>query len=215
MIKLECETVVRRFHKFNYPNLAKEQVPDFIDFLLSLLTKYASRRELHPGLGMLYIIFEESKKKKSLPFIEENESHILLNSFFEFYLRPIYMFKDSTHVFDHEAAIVKIIRDYRIMNSEEKIENYSFVDSESNLFIQASDILVGFIGKLEDYKNKKTKSNICSDFCSLSKSQLNNVNLFFGLVAKSKKKNPGFLFSIDSSEEKEKIELIDEIRRDS
>ena len=143
----------------------------------------------------------------------DEEDHILIENFSQFYLRPIYLFKNSGHIFDNEVSISEIISKYTIIDNNQEIKNYSFIDSQSNLFVQASDVFVGLMGKLFSYINTNTRENIVGDFESLSERQLNNANALMDLIDKSNNKNIAFLHSIDSYEELAKMSLIDEIRR--
>lgn len=212
VIKNESETAVQIFYQFNYPNLKEHDIPDFISSLLLLIEKYSDRKDLSLGLWLLKNILKSAKKNQSLPLLTDNEDHILLENFIDFYLRPIYIFKHSTHIFDHEATIVEIIKNYKISDRSEKIKNYSFVDSKTNLYVQASDVLVGLMGKFETYRNSSSEDTIRDDFNSLSRGQLDTANLFFDLIAKSREKNVGFLFSLDSRRERMKMDLIENLR---
>jgi hypothetical protein len=122
------------------------------------------------------------------------------------------LFENSNHIFDNEVAIAEILANYRIINDNKEIKNYSFVDSQSNLFVQASDIFVGLMGKLANYINTNSIEKIIDDLSSLSDKQLNNIDSLINLLNKSHRKNIAFLHSIDSYEELTKMNLIREIR---
>lgn len=211
LIKLEIESVIKLFYEFRYPNIKKESVLKFIERLTLIVEKYINEQEFSFILVCLKQIIQESKQKK-LPFIMDEKDYILLKDFSNFYLRPIYLFKNSNHIFDNEDTVSAILGNYKIVDGSEEIKNYSFVDSQSDLLIQASDIFVGLIGKLTKYINTSSKEKIANDFGSLSKVQRNNINLFIDLIDKSYNKNICFLHSIDSYEEFKKIQLIREIR---
>ncbi|WP_242045589.1 MULTISPECIES: DUF3800 domain-containing protein [unclassified Calothrix] len=212
LVKLEIESVVELFYRFEYPNVKKESILAFVEELTSIFDEYIDKEEFHFGLESLRQILKEAKKKNSLPFIMDEEDYILLNNFSQFYLRPIYLFKNSSHIFDNEVAIAEILAGYKIVDSGEEIRNYSFADSQSDLLIQASDIFVGLMGKFTNYINTSSSEKIANDFDSLSEKQLNSIDLFLDLIDKSHKKNIAFLHSIDSYEELTKMSLIREIR---
>lgn len=211
LIKLEIESVIQLFYKFRYPNIKKESVLEFIETLTLIVEKYIGEQEFTSILVCLKQILQESKKKNLLPFIMDEEDYILLKDFSGFYVRPIYLFKNSNHIFDNEVAVSEIIANYKIIDGSEEIKNYSFVDSQSDLLIQASDIFVGLMGKLTNYINTSSRETIANDCDSLSEVQRNNINLLIDLIEKSQNKNVGFLHSIDSYEELEKFNLIREI----
>ena len=212
LAKLEIESVIELFYNFEYPNLKKESVLEFIEELTSKFDGYIDTQEFHFGLESLRQMLKEAGKKDSLPFVMNGENYILIEDFSQFYLRSIYLFENSNHIFDNEVAILEILANHRIINGKKEIKNYSFVDSQSSLFVQASDIFVGLIGKLATYINTNSGEKIIDDLDSLSEKQLNNIDSLIDLINKSHGKNIAFLHSIDSYEELTKMNLIREIR---
>lgn len=212
LAKLEIDSVIELFYDFEYPNIKKDSVLEFIEALISLFDKYLHTEEFHFGLESLRQILKEAKKRNYLPFIMDEEDHILLKDFSQFYLRPIYLFKNSNHIFDNEVSISETLAGYKILDGDEEIKNYSFVDSQSSLLIQCSDIFVGLIGKLANYINTSSRDKIISDLNSITAKQLRNIDLITDLIDKSHNKNIGFLQTTDSYEEMSKMNLIREIR---
>ncbi|NEP70424.1 MAG: hypothetical protein F6K25_02365 [Okeania sp. SIO2G4] len=213
LAKLEIESFQELFYNFDYPNIKKESVSEFIEELTSIFDEYIDTPEFHLGLESLRQILKEANKKDSLPFIMDEEDRVLINNFLEFYLRPIYLFNNSNHIFDNEATISEMLVNYKIIDEGKEIKNYAFVDSQGDLFVQASDVFVGLMGKFTNYINTNSRDKIISDFDSLSEKQSNNIDSLINLLDKSHNKNIGFLHWIDSYEEQTKINLICEIRR--
>ena len=208
--RLEINSVIALFHHFEYPNIKKEKIIPFIEALTSLFDPYLKTGEFHFGLESLRQILKESKKKGSLPFVMDEEDYILLKDLSQFYLRPIYLFKNSTHVFGNEDSISETLQDFKILDGEEEINNYSFVDSRSSKLIQLSDVFVGIMGKLSKYLNTSTRVEIETDFNGLTETQEKNIDLLIDIIDKSHNKNIAFLHSIDSFEE---LSKMDEIRK--
>ena len=206
--RLEIDSIIALFHKFEYPNIKKDSIPLFIEELSDLFEEYIDDPEFHLGLESLRQILKESRKKGELPFIMDEEDFILIKDFSQFYLQPIYMFKNSTHIFDNEDTIAEVVRGYKILDGPSEIKNYSFVDSQTSQLTQLSDILVGLIGKLSSYLNTSSRDGIEADFHLLTSSQSENIDLLLDLVDKSHDKNIGFLQAVDSYEERSKIEVI-------
>lgn len=213
--RLEIDSVIELFYDFEYPNIKKESVLSFIEALTSLFDGYLEQSEFHFGLESLRQILKEAKKKGSLPFIMDEDDYILLKDLSQFYLKPIYLFKNSIHIFDNEDFIFEMIEDYKILDGVTEIKNYSFVDSQTNQLVQLSDIFVGLIGKLSIYLNTSTREKIDIDFDSLSTIQQTNIDLLINLIDKSHNKNIGFLHSIDSYEEVSKMDVIREKRNNN
>lgn len=215
LARLEIESVIELFYKFGYPNIKNESVFQFIEELTSLFDDYIDTEEFHFGLESLRQILKEAKKKGALPFIMDEDDYILLKDLSQFYLRPVYTFKNSTHIFDNEDDIIETLKDYKILDGLEEIENYTFVDSQTNLLIQLSDVFVGIIGKLTNYFNTSSREKIDTDLASLSATQRENIHLLIDVIDKSHDKNIGFIHSTDSYEEMSKLNKIREDRENN
>jgi hypothetical protein len=206
--RLEIDSVIELFYNYEYPNIKSGKVIQFIEDLTSLFDGYIDSAEYHFGLESLRQILKEAKKAESLPFIMEEEDFILLKDLSHFYLRPIYLFKNSTHILDNEDSISEIFQDYRILDGDYEIKNYSFVDSQSNSMVQLSDVFVGLIGKFKNYINCNSSTQILTDLDSLSEFQTTNLNLLISIIDKSENENLGFLHNTDSFEELSKMQEI-------
>ncbi len=213
--KLEIDAVIDLFYRYEYPNIKSDSVLPFIEELTSLFDAYIDTQEFHFGLESLRQILKEAKKKDSLPFIQDEDDYILLKDLSHFYLRPIYLFKNSTHIFDNEDSISETLKDYKILDGEDEIKNYTFVDSKTEQLIQLSDVFVGLMGKLTNYLNTSTREEIDNDFQTLTATQQANIDLLIQVIDKSHNKNIGFLHNTDSYEEMSKMDRIREIRKNN
>lgn len=213
LCKLEREATIEIFHKYQYPNIKKESILSFIKELTLIFEDYENDQEFHFGITSLKQILRESEMKGSLPFIMDEEDYILLKDFSHFYLRPIYTFKSSNHVFDNEDSIQEIISQYRIKYGDEIITSYNFVDSENNLFIQASDIFIGLVGKLSKFINTNSEVQIKNISSTLSEIQKKNLAKYYDLVDKSENRNMIFLHNISSVDDMNKMKALYEVRK--
>lgn len=208
LAKIEIDSVIPLFHKYGYPNIKQCDVLSFIEDMNNLFANHLDDLEFHFGLESLRQLLKKAEKAGSLPFVMDEEEFILIKDFSQFYLRPIYIFKNSTHIFDNEESIVELLSNYQIMDGTKEIKNYTFVDSKSCHLTQLSDILVGLIGKMHSYLNKNTRNVIHADFNQLDPIQSENIDLLLDLIDRSHDKNMGFLHSTDSYEEMSKIGVI-------
>jgi hypothetical protein len=206
--RLEIDSVIELFYKYEYPNIKSDSVFQFIEELSSLFVGYIDTEEFHFGLESLRQILKEAKKKGSLPFIMDEDDYVLLNDLSQFYLRPIYTFKNSTHIFDNEDDIIETLKDYKIIDGEVEIANYTFVDSQTDQLIQLSDVFVGIMGKLTNYLNTSSREKIDVDIKTLSAIQATNIDLLVNIIDKSHNKNIGFIHNTDSYEEMSKMDKI-------
>lgn len=211
LCRLEIDAVVQLFYAFEYPNVKPEKIGNFIEALSNFFEEYLPFPEFHFGLESLRQILKESKKKGELVFVMNEEDHVLLADLTHFYLRPIYTFKNSTHIFDNEDSIREALNEYRMLDNGVEFKSYSFVDSQDNQLIQLSDIFIGFMGKYTQYRNMHTMEEIKADIDSFSALQLENMKLFIDVINKSDQKNPAFLHATDSYEEVMKFGKLCEI----
>ena len=75
-------------------------------------------------------------------------------------------------------------------------DNFKFVKSETNLFVQLSDVVAGILGKMFKYINSTSVNQRRKDIQSLSKIQVDNILLIDKLRMEADRENPGFLCSI-------------------
>lgn len=211
--RLEIDAVIDLFYKYKYPNIKNDSVLSFIEDLTSLFDGYIDTQEYRFGLESLRQILKKAKKKGSLPFIQDEDDYILLKDLSHFYLRPIYLFKNSTHIFDNEDSISETLKEYKILDGEDEIKNYTFVDSRTEQLIQLSDIFVGLMGKMTNYLNTSSREKIDSDLQILTATQQANIDLLIEVIDKSHNKNIGFIHNTDSFEEMSKLVRIREKRK--
>jgi len=212
LFKLEIDNVIELFHAFEYPNVKKDMIESFINNLTGLFVKYENDVEFHFGLTSLKQILRESKKQNSLPFIEDEEDFILLKDLSQFYLYPIYTFKNSKHIFDRETSIEEIINQFNITNNGQTINSYRFEDSKNDKLIQVSDVFIGLVGKYSRFINITSIDEIKNMIPKLNPLQLSNLDLYLDIISKSDKKNKAFLHNVDCYEEMSKSTLIFELR---
>ena len=174
----ECSEL---FFKYNYPCIKRTDAGEFLEKFTSLLNK--SKKN---GISITqqclrsYIISLFNKLKNSqnkLIFHDESEKeNILVKNFSDNYMRLIYIYENSKHIFDEENSIMEIWK-----NNEFSISSLStrfrFEKSENDLRIQISDCIIGFIRAVFDYLTVNDINQIEKDFESLNKDSIQYSNL--------------------------------------
>lgn len=206
--KMEEETLIKLFFKYQYPNIKREKVIDFIDELIEIISPYEDIEELHLGIASLRQLLKQSKKTSELTFIMDEEDLILLKDFKLFYMTPIYMFNKSEHIFDREDEIEEEINKHEIIYNGEIINSYSFVDSKDNKLIQISDVFIGLFGKFTRYVNISTMDELNETISTMNSIQLKNLKLIHQIIDKSDSKNKAFLHAIESYDGQKKYGYI-------
>ncbi len=209
LAKLEIDSVIELFRDYEYPNIKPESVSSFINTLVSLFDSYIDTPEFHFGLESLRQILKEANKANSLPFIQDEVDFTLINDFSQFYLRPLYLYTNSNHIFDNELDIADNLNSAKqIDNENELAASFSFVDSTTNHLIQVSDVFIGLIGKLSSFINTNSTENIETIVASLSQKQLANLFLLLDIIDKSIDRNIAFVHSVDCFEELNKMSIL-------
>ena len=207
LAKLEIDAFIELLYQYEYPNIKADSINEFINDLISLFDGYEDDPEFHVGLTSLKQILREADDE--LVFIMNEEDHILLEDLSHFYMRPIYLFKNSTHIFDEEDSIQQVLNDYELRDGDEVIDSYDFKDSEDYKLIQVSDIFIGLVGKLSVFINTTDLADIENTLNELNAIQEDNLKLFFQLIEASSNKNKAFIHQIDSPVEFSKRAQID------
>lgn len=175
--KLEIDFIHDLFYRYNYPNLQENDIKPFCKAIINLIENYQDESNLHFPLMMLKGLLQGALKNNDLTFLRDNTSHMLIDSFVHYYLASIYMFKNSQHILDIEITIQEQLADFAILDNNTPITNYQFVDSESDILIQLSDVMVGLFGKMTEYTNTHEADEIIEEYSKLTQIQRNNIEL--------------------------------------
>ena len=192
MFKGKADELQILMFKYKYPNIQREDVEAFCNELLFLL---GSRREMKEEEKFLAGMLARASKSDELVFLHDNDDYIMQENYAEFYADPIRKYQKSTHIFDEETTVQDIVK-RQIAQGENMADNFKFVKSETDIFVQLSDVVAGILGKLFKYINSTSVSQRRKDIEGLSKLQVDNVLLIDKLRMEADRENPGFLCSI-------------------
>lgn len=203
-IKKNIEEFIAIFYEYEYPNIKKEKVLNFIDKLIEVFIK----EPRNPGNNTILMLLNESKKTGNLFFIMDEKNHELINNFAQFYARTIYLFLNSEHIFDKEESIEPLIEKLNMTYENNEIKNSKFVDSKDNQLIQLSDIIIGLIGKFYNFVNENSLPDIKKQLDQLDKRQQKTLKLLNQVLFESEKKNKAYIHLIISNDELQKLNFI-------
>lgn len=206
----ESEYWCKIFYQHGYPDLKKDDILDFCEKLETFLENRDTEDKMDRfAQKELKKLFELAKEKQSLPFIQENKKHILINSFKDIFLNKIILFDNSKIILDCEDQIKKEFTELGIDMSYLS-QRYMFVNSKEYLIIQLCDIVVGFVNRLYFYLASKSIEQLRIEISSMSFEE-NNFNVlccFFELIDKSDKEEPAFISSSSVLSEYEKFNYL-------
>jgi hypothetical protein len=208
IIKNKKEKFENLFFKYGYPDIKREDIRDFTKNLLSLIEESMINSKLNKELIILKQILNKSFEEEKLIFLTEENENVLINDFLQFYLRPLYMFKNSNHIFDNEDKIESLFQDVELKYYGKTLNNYRFLDSLSSDYIQISDVFVGLVGKFAMFINSKNVGEIKEKIEALNTLQKENFKLFKKIINKSEKMNKALISAAVSDNERKKYDEL-------
>ena len=192
MLKEKANELQRLMVKYRYPNIQYENIEKFCNELLCLL---GSRREMKEEEKFLAGIIARASKSKELVFLHDNVDCVMQENYVEFYEQPIRTYQKSMHIFDEETTVQDKVKQH-FSRGKNMIDNFKFVKSETDIFVQLSDVIAGIMGKLFMYINSTSVNQRRKDIESLSKIQIDNILLIDKLRSEANRENLGFLHSV-------------------
>lgn len=192
MFKGKADALQILMFKYKYPNIQREDVEAFCNDLLFLL---GSRREMKEEEKFLAGMLARAAQSDELVFLHDNDDYVMQENYAEFYADPIRKYQKSRHIFDEETTVQDIVKK-QIAMGENMADNFNFVKSETDIFVQLSDVVSGILGKLFKYINSTSVNQRRRDVEGLSKLQVENILLIDKLRMEADRENPGFLCSI-------------------
>ena len=192
MFKGKADALQILMFKYKYPNIQREDVEAFCNDLLFLL---GSRREMKEEEKFLAGMLARAAESDELVFLHDNDDYVMQENYAEFYADPIRKYQKSRHIFDEETTVQDIVNK-QIAMGENMADNFKFVKSETDIFVQLSDVVAGILGELFKYINSTSVNQRRRDVEGLSKLQVENILLIDKLRMEADRENPGFLCSI-------------------
>ena len=186
--------------KYGYPNIKNEYVHEFSVWLLNFVHDHINVLSNERAF-LLNLFFEKMVHQTVLPFLTGEEDNVLINNFSSFYIRTIYLFNNSSHVFDKEDSVISKLGGLNLMIQGKQLNNFRFENSENEIFVQLSDVIVGFLGKYFTFIRQNSYSKLVQIKSSLNPHQINNLSLLKQLIDRSDNLSNGLFNMIVSEDE--------------
>ena len=201
VLKKDPNTTVSIFKKYQYPNVAKKDIKNFLSEIITLIdgvvTEDAERLIINPFLLRLKNCIEKAKGQKELTFIQNETSHEWVGGFKQFYKQQILSFPKKKLVFDEEKQVMNQIAEENIIINGKAPDNYSFKESGSNAMIQVCDYIVCILRKYMIFLDR-LEPEVDADIQNFDEHQMNNYKLLNCVLADSLNYNPLFVHFIAS-----------------
>ena len=178
--------------EYEYPNVSDKNKKDFLNACIRVLDNYiADTGRANELTYKLRLDFQLAQEKAELSFIQDEDTGSLMQGFFQFYLRPIYMFKNSQVIMDEELSIQDKLKSYCLSLDGTTLENYQFVNSKENVMVQLSDVMMGIIARYLRFVNTNI-DNIDNVVSKFDANQLASLYLLNNILDISVSENPAF-----------------------
>jgi hypothetical protein len=200
LIKSDEKAFFNMLRSFNYPNIKGDELNSFT----SILSDFITTKSVYIDSFRRNILLSLCKNLKELDelfFIMNETDNILINNFLPFYVRTLYIFKNSEHIFDDEDSIEKIMHHFPMQDGNKDISNYKFSNSKAFKGIQVSDLVSGLLGKYFTFIKDLEISDMPRIKGDLNERQQENLELMRLIISKSDKQSRGFFNSVMSEDE--------------
>ena len=182
----------------NYPNVTGQDIRRFYQGIIDFVDNIPS--ELSFEMELLRQSLKSARRQKELVFLQENEEKTVLESYFNFYIRPLGIFPDAQHIFDNEYQIEDQFKQYTFSCNGAAI-NHQFVNSVDVPLVQVSDCVVGLMGKYFEFLNGCDIHQAQQLLNTLTSEQYGTLNLLIKLMKKSENLSKLLFCSVESREE--------------
>ncbi|EEW2001181.1 DUF3800 domain-containing protein [Escherichia albertii] len=195
------DVFLNALHKFNYPDIPEEKVYEFCLWLIDFTCMHSCMLPDFRAHALENLV-KESLKIEELPFISGFHGRKLIDSFMVFYLRNLYLFKNSVHIFDEEKSIQDEVKNFPLTENGIPIQNHEFVKSHNSEAIQLSDVIAGFLGKYFSYLKDVNDEQLAIDKSALTSKQFKTLSALKHIIDVSDDVSRGFFNEVSSEGER-------------
>lgn len=192
------DEVINIFIKYTYPDV--KDASAFCSELCSLIWEYNDDSEYDPGffLELLRQMLKTAGKLDKVVFIQDNEPFMLIQEYYLLYLERCEIFSKSHHIFDEELTVQKQLSEMELYEDGVPLNNWQFVKSHENLYVQVSDLISGLLRKLFMFLDEKSLTEIAIIALNLDDNQVKNFITLWKLISKSDEKSVLFIKNANS-----------------
>lgn len=190
LCNLDLESLLGILKKYNYPNIQRNLGYSFMTEL-AIHFRLLSPQPMPDITELLIDLLQHGAYMGELDFLVDNVDDILIDSFKDQYLRPIYMFPNSIHIFDEEDTIQKELEFYKI-KYKDRFVDFTFVKSIDSIAIQLSDAICGLLGSYFNFLEEHSMNELIRFKDALNPRQNQTLDLLRNLIEKSDSISNGF-----------------------
>jgi len=181
---------------FNYPNIKRSEVSSFLSEILRFLdSQVVEDRSLATPILKQTIRNASKIRGLELPFLHDDEPGELIKDFSPHFLHRLYLFKNSSHTFDRETHIEKVLSKVEVYDGSKRLD-YIFLNSKSSIGVQISDVVAGLMGRHFGFVSQNSLPVLRQKKKSFSQAQLKTLELLRLLIDRSNAFSEGLLHSV-------------------
>lgn len=180
--------------RHGYPDIQRGKVADFMADVAAFLNLHNPRATNLPT-HMLKELVKKAQVLTELAFLVDDDADVLIDSFSTFFTMPIVLFKNATHVFDREIQVERSLNTDSFWQRARGID-YRFSDSRAEPGIQLADVIVGMIGKYQDFVEQHRLQELLMRKRAWSAAQTESFDLLRGLIDYSDNVSNAFVHRI-------------------
>ncbi|MHB8564110.1 MAG: DUF3800 domain-containing protein [Acidiferrobacteraceae bacterium] len=181
-------------HSFAYPNVDRGRIGVFLGVVSDFLDRHSPENR-KDGTMLLKQTLRQAAQMDELVFLHDNTPGELIRDFSMHFLRSVYVFKNSSHTFDRETYIEKILQPLEVRDGQRRVD-YRFVDSKDNVCVQLSDVVAGLMGKHFNYVQDHPLATLRARKAGFSALQKQNLTMLRELIDRSDAMSDGFCHAI-------------------
>ena len=192
--KRDEEYILPLLAQYKYPNIDPSKIKDYcfemVGWIENIVPDDAEDEFL---LEFLRQELKASGKKENLPFLIDNEDHMLIDGFAADYMSRMGIFQGSTHIFDEISEVQEVLENRPISGKYlfNRAEFY-FEKSHNSKWLQLCDIIAGIMASFFTFANRVTVEEFVPIIGILTEQQKRNLALLHRLMKKSTDKNMFF-----------------------
>lgn len=204
VLRVDLARTTALLSRYDFPDVGRERRADFIRDIRDVLE--TKRDDLDDfSYQMLKGVLQIGGREASLPFLEDEKPHVLIDGFAHFFLERLSILKNADHVLDTEEVVITRVAAMDLHDGDKPFQNYRFVErSHDEPGVQASDVMVGLLGKFFSWIVETDLETVERTRAELSPVQARNAHLLATLLDQSTDENAVLTHNIISLAEQHK-----------
>lgn len=192
----DLNRLVPLLKKYRFPNIKRKESFAFMNELADNL-ELVAKKPLTDIAELLLKMVRKSAHMAEIQFIMDNDDNILIEDFNGHFLRSLYIYPTSTHVFDTESEVQEDLKNTQV-EYKGKFVDYSFVNSHDRIEVQLSDGICGLLGSHFNFLEEHCSEELVEIKQKLNPRQQKTLSLLRKIIDISDAQSNGFMHRISS-----------------